>query len=765
MKKTLVYAVLLIIPLLLNGFTFSDFFGKKNQKQINAENTIAIGKFQLSGNASKSQYAELLEGFRTYMNDAFAKHGNYKVINKQRVDEVIETNEVYESIKIKKRGDKVSGKAVNKYEEANAEYVLLGEIKNFSVDKLRGSKLNNGTVATISKKNMVVDSYLSVSLIHVKTQEIIANENLKIRKLLEDTGNSDTLISDALETLSNEVVSKLLLSLTGEIKVLSIQDNQVVLNKGSSNGLQKAMSFDIYTPTEISGHKSQKKVATVTIERTDKEISFATLSNIIALPKGGDIAKIVESKKAEFVKEKIRVAIGDVIISESNIRRNNQLASYMSNDLEYAFSQNSAFVVTNDDIEQTNALLAQQVLDELNKGREAGLPLGSLRGVDYLVFSTMDYLNFNSKKTTVEYIKALDIKTSKTKDAVIKMNGYVYLIDVNTANKIASVPVMAQYTCSKDISGGEILKNLSQTFTKATAKAIFPILSPTRILKVVDTHRVVLNAGKDIGLQMDDLLDVYGKEEMITDEYTGVTKAISGLKIAQIKIIDFLASGEAVAQVMQGYGLQAGFKTKLIQSETPKQPVVAATIQQQIAMTDNGKRYLAIKDLKISDNISSSKRRLLKSESLNATMRSIINKSKKFRVLSRDKDMIRQIMEEKQIAQSSLADAHNEEAMLLSITDYMFLPKVTNFILYRKTEKLPDIEVYEHKDYVELEMGVALLNTKGEVLFETTASDKYFKAWTSEKSLKNTIPARRHIENLAKKILKKVTQELIEEQS
>ena len=93
MKKTF-YLLIFLIPLLLNAFSFSDLFNKKEkkEKEIDSKSSIAIGKFQLKGNTSQSQYAESLAGFRSYVNDNFSKNGNFRIINKTRVDEIMATN-------------------------------------------------------------------------------------------------------------------------------------------------------------------------------------------------------------------------------------------------------------------------------------------------------------------------------------------------------------------------------------------------------------------------------------------------------------------------------------------------------------------------------------------------------------------------------------------------------------------------------------------------------------------------------------------------
>lgn len=763
MKKVLL--VVLFILFMFNGCF--DEKEKKDVSKVTSKNSIAIGKFQLKGNTTQSQYADLLSDFRSYIDDSFSKNSDFKTVNKERVDEILATNGLYEEIKIKKRGTKVSINAIKKYKEANAQYVLLGEIRNFSLDKLRGSKINNGTISTISKKQLVLDSYVSISLIHVATQEIVAKENLKIKKLIEDDSNSDTLISTALEILSDEIVSKLLLSISGDIKVISVQDNEVVINKGSQNGIKKDMLFDIYSEEIIDTFKTQRKVSTVKIVRVDKKISFATLQNIIKLPTSGNIAKLKEVKREEFVKERIRIAIGETLILQDNIKETKNLRNYISNELEYLFSQNTNFVVTNNDASQTDKILAQQLLDELSKGREIGLPLGSLRGVDYLVFTTIDYVHYQGKKVTQEYIDSLDIKIRKVKNAKASISGFVYLIDVNTGNKIASVPLNIEHDFKDAKYASAMIKTLAKKFSFEATKKIFNKITPLRVIKLISNQKVMLNSGKNIGLKLEDILNVYSKEERITDEYTGVDKTISGYKIAKLKVVDFNASGEAIANVISGVINKTGNHVMLEEKKSNKNISSSndKLENKMIREKKDSKKYIIIKDTIFSSDIKKYKHKYISNKNISNKIREVINKSKIFRILSRDKSQIKAIMEEKQIANSDISDDYSKDSMRLSLADFIVIPKITKLSMYKTSKQIANIESYENKEFIEVGVSLMLMNTKGEVIYDNSKSDKYFRAWASDNKLKSTIPARSKIDSLSNKLIEKMVNNFISNKS
>ncbi len=146
---------------------------------------------------------------------------------------------------------------------------------------------------------------------------------------------------------------------------------------------------------------------------------------------------------------------------------------------------------------------------------------------------------------------------------------------------------------------------------------------------------------------------------------------------------------------------------------------------------------------------------------IDTKIKEAINKSKIFRTLSRDKEQIQQLMQEKQIAQSDISDDYNGNSRRLLLADYILIPKVTKFKLRRTSSKIEYIESYENRDYVELELSLTLLNKKGEVIFDSLKSDKYNSSWASDKKLKSAIPSRKSMFKLAKKVVEKAVNDVV----
>jgi len=174
----------------------------------------------------------------------------------------------------------------------------------------------------------------------------------------------------------------------------------------------------------------------------------------------------------------------------------------------------------------------------------------------------------------------------------------------------------------------------------------------------------------------------------------------------------------------------------------------------------NAKKYIAIKALSISNGIDKYKHKYIKDANIAIKIKNTVNKSKKYRVLTRDKEQAQAMMDENELSNSDLSDDMDGDSMKFSNVDYQLLPKVTKLKMRRSSNKLDDIDVYENSDYIKMELNVVVLDRKGEVIFESTKADTYSRAWTSEKKVKGR-PSYKAVSKLADKLTAKVLYDLL----
>lgn len=122
---------------------------------------------------------------------------------------------------------------------------------------------------------------------------------------------------------------------------------------------------------------------------------------------------------------------------------------------------------------------------------------------------------------------------------------------------------MGQRGGYNEVLGGEALRSAVSTFINNVISQINYLEWAGKIAKA-DGSLVYVNAGKQTGLKVGDLLTVLEKGEAIVDPDTGVIlgEAPGGQK-GLIEVVDFFGEDGGVCRVKQGSGFQVGDQVKL----------------------------------------------------------------------------------------------------------------------------------------------------------------------------------------------------------
>ncbi|MCB1761091.1 MAG: hypothetical protein KDI68_15075 [Gammaproteobacteria bacterium] len=132
-------------------------------------------------------------------------------------------------------------------------------------------------------------------------------------------------------------------------------------------------------------------------------------------------------------------------------------------------------------------------------------------------------------------------------------------------------------------------------------------------------------------------------------------------------------------------------------------PITAAELEQPA---------VAVKEPKIGERISDYSRRYLNIERLWAELEASFRATRKLRVLSRDKEVIADIREEQQFAQSDLAKGDAAASGELGNANFLLLPKVQDFKFYRSHQKLPNFDSkYRRQDSGLLQLTAQMVDT------------------------------------------------------
>ena len=121
---------------------------------------------------------------------------------------------------------------------------------------------------------------------------------------------------------------------------------------------------------------------------------------------------------------------------------------------------------------------------------------------------------------------------------------------------------------------------------------------------------------------------------------------------------------------------------------------------------------VAVKEPKVGEKVSKYARRHLNIERLWAELESSFRATRKLRVLSRDKDVIADIREEQQFAESDLARGDAAATGEMSNAHYLVLPTVQDFKFYRSAKPLPNFDSkYRRSDSGMLQLTVQMVDT------------------------------------------------------
>ena len=121
---------------------------------------------------------------------------------------------------------------------------------------------------------------------------------------------------------------------------------------------------------------------------------------------------------------------------------------------------------------------------------------------------------------------------------------------------------------------------------------------------------------------------------------------------------------------------------------------------------------VAIKEPKVGEKVNKYARRHLNLELLWAELENAFRATRKFRVVSRNAEVMQYIREEQKFAESDLAKGDAASTGELSNAHYLILPKVQNFKFYRSAKRLPNFDSkYRRQDSGMLHLTAQMVDT------------------------------------------------------
>lgn len=175
------------------------------------------------------------------------------------------------------------------------------------------------------------------------------------------------------------------------------------------------------------------------------------------------------------------------------------------------------------------------------------------------------------------------------------------------------------------------------------------------------------------------------------------------------------------------------------------------------------KPVVAIKQAKVGEGVKKYAKRYLNLTTILDEMEASIQKNRKFTLVSRKKDVLKDIREEQEFAQSEFSAGNAADTGQIKNANFLILPTVQDFKFYRSSKAVPNLE----NKYVRVDAGMLELNAQ--VIDTSTGGIKttfYMKASFSTKkkivNSKSGAPNSVHFTNMAKKIAAQMTDQLVD---
>lgn len=228
------YSIFLIVSVIFNSFS-------QNKK------SIAVFSFE---NKSVSSYSNIGNGLADMITTELVKTMKYKVIERQQLESLLQEYALSESGFVDQSSIIEAGKMIG------VDYAVFGAVTEYGVNnENRGSGAFGVNLSTASQKARVG---LDIRMVSTRTGEIIAAESVvetvekkKTNILGSSSGSYDeTIVGEAARGAAVKVVALITKQVTGEtvsdeIKVLLVKDQEVYITSGSTSGVSKGDIFSV----------------------------------------------------------------------------------------------------------------------------------------------------------------------------------------------------------------------------------------------------------------------------------------------------------------------------------------------------------------------------------------------------------------------------------------------------------------------------------------------------------------------------------------
>ncbi|MFK5984948.1 MAG: FlgT C-terminal domain-containing protein [Pseudomonadota bacterium] len=175
------------------------------------------------------------------------------------------------------------------------------------------------------------------------------------------------------------------------------------------------------------------------------------------------------------------------------------------------------------------------------------------------------------------------------------------------------------------------------------------------------------------------------------------------------------------------------------------------------------KPIVAIKKAKIGEGVSKYSKKYLNLSTLWDEMEASIQKNRKFTLVSRKANVMQEIREEQQFANSDLSAGNAASEGQMQNANFLILSTVQDFKFYRSSKAVPNLDnKYIRRDSGMLELNVQVIDTSTGAIKTTFYLKSSFATGKKVVNRKGGVPNSIHFTKMAKKVAAQMTDQLVD---
>ena len=593
--------------------------------------------------------------------------------------------------------------------------------------------------------NYFIKLFLSICIFSIA---LFAQEGTRIEKVKEVRGYGFTKTL-AIQNALVEAVKQKNGAYVKSVKELFRSSSKKYISDGndsaSLNKMNSAMSQDVKIAT--AGYIDNYQI--VDVFRSDDE--YEAIIEILTVEYKAPGNSAHKRRKMVIVPSYTENLFFNVLNKTKSIK---DVSYNLSQELTNSITQTRKFAIL--DRANKNAYRSEeQVILSPSADKDEVLKLGQVLGADYLVVSTIK--EFKISKIT-KTIQSIGQKVSKLK-AFATVNYQILTMSTRQIKWANTIDFDFEIKGNNDQQiYYSVMKKISRDLTNEIIENIYPI----RIAKISANGDAILTQSAPIG----SIYNVYAMGEKMYDPYTKEFLGYDEVRIGTIEISRSLAK-VAYGRVIEGEVQNNSIcrKAKNIKKKKKKKYRESSRDNDSRYTKDlkssDSKKFIAIKPLTISRGIDKYKHKYIKDSNIEIKIKNLVNKSKKYKVLTRDFGQVEAMMDENNLSNSDLSEDMDSDELKLLNVDLQLIPKITKLKMSTRSVKIPDIDAYENSDSLEMELNIVVIDRKGEVIFESTKTEKYRRSWGSERKVNRKVPSYKAVSKLADKLISKVLYDLL----